>query len=606
MKPIFREVHPDAEEQEITQQDQFNTDEVTLAETLIRESHQNSNDAAIPGKKVSIRINIKEPDPDHAGFWRPLLEQLTPNLVACDVEVSAIDFGMPRLLIIEDFGTTGLIGNTEEKDSSNFQDFWRRVGKSHKSGEKSGSWGLGKIVFPATSRIRTFFGLTIRSNDVTATPLLMGQTLLKHHKIGNTEYSPIGLFSVLNEKDFRAPVKDKIFIDKFVAASALTRESEPGLSIVIPFVHDEVDVEDLIPFIVKNYFFPILTGRLEVEVAGEKINSDTFDELATKHGGSALADGHLIQFIRDIYNSREKEPRLNLPDGWNAQNLEGSIPSEKLDEIRKLYAKRELIHIRAPMTLTPRAGQSKKGHFDLFLRHADDNVRATPLFVRGAITVPGEEQFFPSRQAFAALVATDEIVSAFLRDAENPAHTRWNGQAEKLSRNWKSAGSKLSQIRGSLRAVHDLLAQAVERTETDALLDVLSIEATGAEQTTKRDKRTKVKKMPDIKARPKLFSISKVREGFVVRAGSSLPLERLPFQIKIKIGYDLMRGDPFKKHNAFDFDLTKPGEVSVSSYGAEYSATGPNELLIDVNEPDFEVKVEGFDMRRDLKVKATR
>jgi hypothetical protein len=45
MRPIFRRVDPDAEEQELTQEDQFNTDEVTLAENLVRESHQNSSDA---------------------------------------------------------------------------------------------------------------------------------------------------------------------------------------------------------------------------------------------------------------------------------------------------------------------------------------------------------------------------------------------------------------------------------------------------------------------------------------------------------------------------------------------------------------------------------
>jgi hypothetical protein len=58
------------------------------------------------------------------------------------------------------------------------------------------------------------------------------------------------------------------------------------------------------------------------------------------------------------------------------------------------------------------------------------------------VTLPNEEINFRNRKAFAALVAPDGPVSQFLRDAENPAHTSWNGNAEKLTRNWRAAGSR--------------------------------------------------------------------------------------------------------------------------------------------------------------------
>src|SRR5436305_1999742 len=84
----------------------------------------------------------------------------------------------------------------ERKDDSNMKDFWRRVSRSHKGGDKDGSWGLGKIVFPASSKIRTFFGFTVRNDDENLTPLLMGQAVLRHHVLKGIEYAPIGLFSV--------------------------------------------------------------------------------------------------------------------------------------------------------------------------------------------------------------------------------------------------------------------------------------------------------------------------------------------------------------------------------------------------------------------------
>jgi hypothetical protein len=608
MVPIFRRVDPDAEEQELTQEDQFNTDEVTLAETLVRESLQNSNDARVNGGSPTVRVcfGVTQPTADTAEFWRPLLQQLDPHLKSAQVVVGSIDYGMPRILTIEDFGTTGLTGSYEKKDDSNFQDFWRRVGRSHKGGDKVGSWGLGKIVFPASSRIRTFFGLTVRYDDKNLTPLLMGQSVLRHHVLEGVEYAPIGLFAVENSSKFRIPVIDPAVVERFRKAAGLKRTTEPGLSIAIPFLHDDIKTEDLIPHVVQNYFFPIITGRLEVEIAGEKITAATFDSLAAKHGGKPLAGGHLVAFIRDINTATDATLDFQLPEGWSVQNLADQIGTERLKALREAYVAGKLIHVRAPVMLNPRQGDSQLGSFDLFLKLALEGVQAQPLFIRDSITIPNEAQFFPSRQTFAALVANDSRVSRFLRDAENPAHTRWNGNARRLNDNWKSAGSRLSQIRNSLRALHDLLAQAIERVEQDALINILSIPASGTDKKAKKPPVVKPPPVPPIPSKPKVFTIEKLKNGFTVRAGKGLSPEQLPLSVKVKMGYDVMRGDPIKRHSPFDFDLTNGKDVAVTPKDATWSAEAPNEMRIEALSPDFEVKVLGFDINRDLKVKATR
>ena len=43
---FFRDISDDPSEKELTQQDQFNNDEVALAEALVRETIQNSTDAS--------------------------------------------------------------------------------------------------------------------------------------------------------------------------------------------------------------------------------------------------------------------------------------------------------------------------------------------------------------------------------------------------------------------------------------------------------------------------------------------------------------------------------------------------------------------------------
>ena len=609
MKPIFEIVSPDAVEQEVTQKDQFNTDEVSLAETLVRESHQNSSDARLPGgaSPVRIRIGVKEAGSADAEFWRPLLSLLHPHLKACGINEPS-DYGRPRLLIIEDFGTTGLTGNPEAKDKSNFQDFWRRIGRSHKTGDKGGSWGLGKIVFPASSSIRTFFGLTVRHDDQARRRLLMGQSVLRHHSIGEMDFHPVGYFAETNARNFRVPVTDVKFVDAFCEAAGVTRKQEPGLSIAIPFAHAEIDPTRMIPYVVRNYFFPILTGKLEVEVCDEKVTATSIEELGRQHGGSELSNGHLFQFIRAIHDAREKLPAATLRAGWTHLSLESAIDEKTLIELRKSYANGDLIHVRAPISLKPRSGPAENGSFDLFLRAAAEGVRGVPLFVRGAITVPNEAQFFPSRQVFAALVASSGPVASFLRDAENPAHTRWNGRAERLSENWKAASARLTQIRGSLRSLYELLAQTVERVDKDFLIDVLSVKGPTRSIISGKSPsgRTPPRPVPPIVANPRVFVVGRTKNGFSVRKGPNALPEQFPLRIEIAAAYDLLRGDPFKKHSAYDFDFSQPVDLSISCVGASCTAKSANELIIDAETEDFEVHVEGFDVSRDLKVKATK
>ena len=51
----FRDISDDPSEKELTQQDQFNNDEVALAEAIVRETIQNSTDAQAEIKLAGSR-----------------------------------------------------------------------------------------------------------------------------------------------------------------------------------------------------------------------------------------------------------------------------------------------------------------------------------------------------------------------------------------------------------------------------------------------------------------------------------------------------------------------------------------------------------------------
>jgi len=607
---MCRELHADEVEQEVTQRDQFNTDEVNLTATLIRESHQNSADARATGNAsgaVRTRISLVEPVETNRAYFEALFAPLVPHVGASGIDMAGLDTGMPRILLIEDFGTTGLTGDFMVKaDRGAFNNFWRRVGRSDKGGAKGGRWGLGKLVFSSASRIQTFFGLTVRESDAKQR-WLMGQAVLATRKVDGREYAPHVFFAEPGKDGLQLPCSDAATVNAFAFAAGITRQNEPGLSIAIPFVRDDITVGDLIPEVLKNYFFPILTGRLSVEIGGETIDAETFDDVAARHSWQgASSNAQLLSFIREIRSVADGKPDVILAPYWPT-GIEASLPADVLEGLRqKITADHAMVHVRAPVTLKHRTRGTSDTFVDLYLRRTTDQSRGGALYVRGEITVPDEARYFSPRQTLAALVATHGPVVSFLGDAENPAHTRWNGNADKL-RDWIAPSPRLSEIRSSLGKLQNLLLQAVNTLEKDALKDLFSLEDSSGHSTGKPKPKSDLPvRVPPLGEISRLFSIVEHPGGFSVRSASGLTEGKLPLTLEVSIAYDVLRGDPFTKFSAFDFDLTKQ-DLQIEAHGAEWSATAPNQFAIECSaDTKFVVTCSGLDRQRDVIIKARK
>jgi len=611
MELRFREIRPDEVEQELTQKDQFNTDAVPLAATLIRESIQNSTDARIggPGEPATIKFSFTPPNPANGEYWRRILGQLEPHLNAAEIDYRHLELDRPNFLIIEDFGTSGLTGSFDKRENDNFNDFWRRVGRSHKGSTKGGSWGLGKLVFPVSSDIRSFFGLTIRHDDQKRA-LLMGQAILEGHRIGATDFSAHGFFAIHDRNGFQRPVLEPAEIARFSTAVGFHRVTEPGLSVAIPFPREGLSRDTLIPIVIDNYFFPIISGDLVVDIDGETISAATFDKMAGRFRSGALGDGHLIGFIREIEAARKKDPDLELPGTWASKGLDKCISGDELVALREAYDKHRLISVRAPMTMRTKRDEAVSGHFDLFLRKPADDVPQSalkPLFIRGSITVPNEESNFRNRRAFAALIAAEPNVSRFLRDAENPAHTSWNGSGDKLNDRWRNARQRLHEIRHALPQLFQLLDQAIDRRDNDALKSLLFVaDREWLRPVAGRDSTRTSGSVPHIASTPRLFEIARRNGGFTVRGGEGLEASSLPFVISVQAAYDLPVGNPLKKHSPYDFNFRLSNDIQITATGARWNAPEANRLLLTVINTNFSVEVVGFDENRDLVIAASK
>jgi len=599
----FMPVQKGSVETDPTQWDQFNTDELTAAEAVMRESHQNSLDAG-PDGTVRTRVSVHDSASGDAAFFRELFAPLVPHLQACGSRFVPGDTGAPRFLVVEDFGTSGLVGRWDDTDELNFSDFWRRFGNSHKSGSSGGSWGLGKLSYPATSMARTFFGLTVRRDD--SQPLLMGQTVLQHHNVDGQRHVPFGFYSELDAEGLQLPVRDPAVVSRFSTAVGFRRKAEPGLSIAVPFVPADLTEGTLIPALLRNYFFPILTGKLEIEIGGMMIGRDTFGDAVRKYGGEEFADGSLEAFIRVLHQARQKDkPAAVFSENWIYGNVEDTLAPPVLARLREAFNRRELVHVRAPVRFKDASGKPVKGSVDVALRLADEGQKARGLFVRNAITINGEaRKQYKDKVAFAALVASDGVAAQVLRASENPAHTEWNPRAQKLAENWDSddAGKRIRQIGRLPRQLCDLLVEAVEQKDDNALIDFFAIPQSGPKAKPKPVPFPPKPEPPE--PRPEAFSVERKDTGFVVKG--SLGVE--PPVLKVVAAYDVVRGDPFASFSEFDFDFRQsvPGQPEVIADKAEIDVLGPNMLKITPAEGDFAVEVTGFDIRRDLRISVRR
>ena len=235
----------------------FTTDEVrSIANGLIREGAQNALDEQLDkAQPVLIRIRISgSTEALSPNQFAPYLKGLTEHLHSKESGLRELpDFAIDKMdfLVFEDFNTKGLRGNPiESKDCEienedephNFYYFWRNVGITGKAKDKLGRWGVGKTVFPASSRINTFWGYTIQVDS--KRELLLGQSVLKKHNIESDPqdwgYKPYGYFGNYRDNSFFArPIEEQQYLTNFKEHFKLTRRSEPGLSVVMEILMNQ-------------------------------------------------------------------------------------------------------------------------------------------------------------------------------------------------------------------------------------------------------------------------------------------------------------------------------------------------------------------------------
>lgn len=584
----------------------------SITDALVREAIQNSLDAAA-GEKVRVRFCRGRAE---AAARRRYLDDLWPHAQAAhEASAPVPDREAPLdFLAVEDEGTRGLEGDPgqyEDDEGSgernDFYYFWRNVGRSRKESTERGRWGLGKTVFAAASRLNAFFGLTVRQSD--ARQLLMGQAVLRIHRVRGRRYRPYGYYG-RHEDGFPMPIDDPDAHRAFVRSFELQRRG-PGLSIVIPYPDEEITAETLLESVLRHYFHPLLAGKLEVEIEEKGGASLALRENGLEReirGRDALR--HLLPLIElarwGLNPEQEAIAALAMPDAQRAPKLtEDLFDGADLGRLRRRYdeGRRLALDVRLPIQ---RLGAAPcEAGFRLLMERDVQDHRGEGYFVRQGITIENPKARRP-RGVRWILVVSDPVLSAFLGDAENPAHTEWQRSSSKFKAKYTRGPSTLDFVRSVPANVASLLSRPAERRDPDLLRDIFSLPSGAAMPSPQRPEATQEggeestieESIPRPLGQGGILVLGKVRTGFRLRGRVD---GEAPRRVEVLVAYDVLRGNPFRRYSPLDFRMDR--STAVHTKGARIVTRQENRLEIEIEAPEFEVLATRFDENRDLRVK---
>jgi len=611
----FNEAKPSDKNREAMQGEFFATSSPVQA--LVREAFQNSLDEKRDDVDGPVRIRVYVSGSNGAvspGNMTPYLDGAWKHFEA---ERNELKNRPSRdepccFIVFEDFATKGLNGDVNQYyavtgTKNPFYYFFRAEGQSEKSRSDRGRWGIGKFVFPRASRIKTLFGLTVRSEDNKR--YLVCQAILKCHEVDGKQYHPDGWFGEFSEQKLPLPLEDNEFIKQFCKDFRLNRESETGLSIVVPYCDPDIHIYQVVKAVIKDYFYPILAGKLYVEI------EDPDQKIVLEVGSlvpalEALDDKSLIdELIPRIKLASwattvtEKEfIYLKLPPSDVAPKWSGDLISEEnSSELREKLENEKEIAIRVPIIVSEKGQSDVNSFFDIFMKRDERAESGKPVFIREGIIIT-DVSCRPARGVLSIVEAHDEGIAKFLGDAENPAHTQWLKGSSNFDDKYNYGPSYLNFVKNSVSELIRFLSEADEKEDRTLLTDIFSIPAPEEfrKQVTKPTQPTGDGPEPPIEPIPppvpKRYRVNKVVGGFSIVPGDAEI--KLPMKLNVKVYYDMRGGKPDYSKEDFVLGHTP---INIESKGIKGSVKN-NQLEADILRPDFLIAVKGFDEKRDLLV----
>ena len=608
----------------------FNSSEaLTEISSLVRESIQNSLDAKIENSvnPVLIKFSISEISQVIARqYFHGLSDHLLNSIPGSK---SVLESKNCRTLSVEDFNTSGLLGNSR-KDSlseldvpakNSFYYFVWAEGSSAKTEGNRGRWGIGKIVFPRLSSIKTFFVLSNRSKEFSPCKdeqILLGMSILKGHSLAGKTYQPDGWWSDFSTEGIPVPVAKSIH-PKFKEDWNLHRREEMGLSIVIPYIPEFITKELIRDCVIRDYFIAIQQGLLVVEISDME-SSYKLDKLNLRTECLNLG------IDERIANSKTRDEMVNLIDMVSDSQLENAkffsvdVNNEFENRWNSIYldpitAEAALTELDTGNTVNFRIGVKIPNKNDVVLdnftvhirRMAD--VRTSAVFCREGIVIPSASPNL-IRDHLVLVIASKGSLANLLADAEGPAHEKWSDKTDKFRQNYPGAkgGQVLTFLRKSPSEMIFKIRGNASQKDSTAFANFFPLPgdtklgSSGKTEPIKTGEgvRPKEPNKPEIPRSDHKFQIDSSTNGFSIKSTSD-NTALIGKEIDALVAYKVRSGDSFSKWQIEDFDLTK---IKPRLEGCTITETHGNRITIYITGRKFKATWNGFDQIRDLDIKA--
>jgi hypothetical protein len=375
-----------------------------VADRLVRESGQNTIDATLEGQHARLVFSLTEAP---AAAWRGFFATLWPHLEAQpELREKLPDPAAPiPCLVVEDFGTTGLTGPLEPEDpeaakldEKNHRFFWffKNVGRTSKTGRQLGSFGIGKTVFPYSSRINTFFGFSVRRPRPGEPPMvLLGQSQLKEHALTGHKrpFDPFGFFAWQDGDEAtyeQREICELAILEHFRALFGLTRTSDQtGLSVVIPYPANGSGRKDLAKAALVQFFLPILSGQLTVEIKHAKEHVElsaanlleAIDRFEWQEGEAEPLKRRVRLAKWALGEGRAKLVDLARPTSSTTPKFEDTmVPAEQRRALSQNFIAGQRLAFRVPTPVEPKGRDAFWSHVEAYLEYERNSSTKEDLY----------------------------------------------------------------------------------------------------------------------------------------------------------------------------------------------------------------------------------
>ncbi|NJN05088.1 MAG: hypothetical protein HC814_00005, partial [Rhodobacteraceae bacterium] len=280
-----------------------------------------------------------------------------------------------------------------------------------------------------------------------------------------------------------------------------------------------------------------------------------------------------------------------------------------LAPLRETFASGERVAIEVPVWVKPAAGEASLAAFDVYLERDEALSTGEEHFVRDGIAVAGVRS--PVQAGVRAIVSVRErALSALLGDSENPAHTEWQELSPRFKERYRHGPFTLRYVKGAPREIVRILTRPAAGRDLTLLRHLFSLDVPTEAAMQTRDARRVERAGFDGSAptqevetvgKGRQFQLQKLAGGF--RLSGAGNAGATPRYAAVQAAYEVRRGNPFALYQPLDFDLGDAA-FAVEVAGAEVVRRTANAIVLRIDAPEFELAVRGFDLRRDVRVKA--